>query len=130
MARRPSNEEPCVSKTAIERREHRRVETSFPIQSVPEQGGAVARMVAKDLSLGGLRCTSSADYPEMTRLSVTLLLPLDGAPEPAPVSIEAVVVRRELVAAAVSGEPRFELSLFFTRVDDTARARLASFLAD
>lgn len=119
-----------MSKPATERRAHRRVETSFPLQGVSEAGGAVARMVAKDLSLGGLRCTSSADYPEMTRLAVTLLLPLAGGTEPSPVSLEAVVVRRELVATAVSGEPRFELSLFFTRVDDSARACLASFLAD
>jgi len=119
-----------VSKPATERRAHRRVETSFPIQGVPEAGGAVARMMAKDLSLGGLRCTSTADYPEMTRLAVTLLLPLAGNGEAAPVSLQAVVVRRELAAPAISGELRFELSLFFTRVDDTARKRLASFLAD
>ena len=118
-----------MSKPAIERRAHRRVETSFPIDGAPETGGAVARMIAKDLSLGGLRCTSAADYPEMTRLAITLLLPLAGNGASTPVSVEAVVVRREDAAPAISGEPRFELSLFFTRVDDSARSRLASFLA-
>jgi PilZ domain len=136
LARRPpydgrpaeDNEGHRVSKPATERRAHRRVETSFPIDGTPEAGGAVARMIAKDLSLGGLRCMSSADYPEMTRLAVTLLLPLPGNGESTPVSLEAVVVRREPAAPASSSEPRFELSLFFTRVDDTARSRLASFL--
>ena len=70
-----------MSKPATERRAHRRVEATFPMQGVPEAGGVVARMVAKDLSRGGLRCTSSADYPEMTRLAVTLLIPLAGRPE-------------------------------------------------
>jgi len=118
-----------VSKPATERRAHSRVEASFPIQGVPEAGGAVARMMAKNLSMGGLRCTSTADYPEMTRLSVTLLLPRAGNGEATPLTLEAVVVHRELAAPALAGEPRFELSLFFTRVDDSARRRLASFLA-
>ena len=118
-----------MSKPAIERRAHRRIETSFPIDGAPETGGAVARMIAKDLSLGGLRCTSGSDYPEMTRLAVTLLLPSPDNGDSTPVSLEAVVVRRELAAPAISGELRFELSLFFTRVDDSARSRLASFLS-
>ena len=119
-----------MSKIATDRRAHRRIQASFPIQSVPETGGTLARMVAQDLSLGGLRCSSTADYPEMTRLAVTLLLPLDGNGEAVPVDVEAVVVRRAAVAPSVTNEPRFELSLFFTRVDDTARDRLASFLGD
>lgn len=119
-----------MTKPAADRRAHRRVEASFPVQGMPEAGGTVARMVAKDLSLSGLRCSSTSDYPEMTRLAVRLLLPHSGNGEALPVDVEAVVVRREAVAPAVTNEPRFELSLFFTRVDDTARKRLASFVGD
>jgi len=83
-------------------------------------------MVASDLSLGGLHCSSSQDYPEMTRLAVRLMLP-DGKRVEV-FDVEAVVVRRAELASA-SGAERFELGLFFTGLSDEARARLARFLA-
>jgi hypothetical protein len=83
-------------------------------------------MVSTDLSLGGLQCSSSHDYPEMTRLAVRLQLP--GASAIDPIDIEAVVVRRREVPSA-SGAERFELALFFTAMEDDARERLARFLA-
>ena len=99
------------------------------VQGTPQEGGVVARMVASNLSVGGLYCTSSTDFPEMTRLAVRLMLPLgDGdPPELEPLEVEAVVVRRaERIAA--SGEPQYELALFFTGMDDAARKRLAGFV--
>jgi hypothetical protein len=88
-------------------------------------------MTANNLSVGGLYCTSSADFPEMTRLAVRLMLPVErGNPaETAPLDLEAVVVRREQLESYSGGEPRYELALFFTRVDDDARQRLSSFVA-
>jgi PilZ domain-containing protein len=80
-------------------------------------------MTASDLSLGGLYCSSTRDYPEMTRLAVRLRLPSD-----APIDVEAVVVRRER-RASVTGEGRYELALFFTGMSDGARETLARFLA-
>ena len=111
-----------LTKGIAERREHRRVETEVQLQVTPEDGGVVARLVASNISKGGLFCTSPSDFPEMTRLAVRLVLPDDqrpghGAEE---VDVEAVVVRRREVAS-VSGEPRYELGLFFTKVDDGAR---------
>ena len=83
-------------------------------------------MRARDLSLGGLYCTSSVDFPEMTRLAVTLMLPGSrGGTEP--LEMEAVVVRRQAVGAS-SSSPRFELGLFFVSVNDEQRARLTRFL--
>jgi len=85
-------------------------------------------MVASNLSVGGLYCTSPADFPEMTRLAVRLVLPSaeDHAPEAEPVDVEAVVVRRE-ERVAPSGEPQYELALFFTGMDDRTRGRLEAF---
>ena len=118
-----------MSRQAAERRAHQRVETTVQVQGTPEEGGAVARMVASNLSLGGLYCTSSADFPEMTRLAVRLMLPLDGGepPELEPLDVEAVVVRREEKVSA-SGESQYELGLFFTGMDDEARRRLETFV--
>lgn len=90
----------------------------------------MARVVANNVSLGGLYCTSNADFPEMTRLAVRLLLPhrVDGADETQPLDLEAVVVRREELTPSTSGETRVRLGLFFTNVDDSARSRISRFL--
>jgi hypothetical protein len=115
-----------VSRSTVERRSHARFPHSFEIEGPTEADGSVARMTASDLSLGGLYCSSSRDYPEMTRLAVRLRLPAEI--ESAPVDVEAVVVRRERRESA-SGNGRFELALFFTRMGDDAREALARFLA-
>jgi len=119
---RPARGGLVLTKGIAERREHRRVETEVQLQVTPEDGGVVARLVASNISKGGLFCTSPSDFPEMTRLAVRLVLPDDQRPGNGPeeVDVEAVVVRRREVAS-VSGEPRYELGLFFTKVDDGAR---------
>jgi len=115
-----------LSRTIAERRSHARFPHKLDIR-IPEDGrGTFARLVASDLSLGGLFCSSSKDYAEMTRLEVQLELPDPAGPET--IAVEAVVVRRKELKSA-SGEGRFELGLFFTSMSDEARERLARFLA-
>jgi len=120
-----------VTKPGVERRAHPRIQTEFQLQGSPEDGGIVARMVANNVSLAGLQCTSSSQFPEMTRLAVRLLLPSNNGSDNGtePLDIEAVVVRSEKASPSSSGEPRFELGLFFTGVDDEAKQRLATFIA-
>ena len=90
--------------------------------------GVASRMVASNLSLGGLYCTSSTDFPEMTRLAVTLLLP--HRDESAPVDLEAVVVRRRELPSVTGNGDRYELALFFTKVNAEAREELQRFLGE
>ena len=111
-----------MSRSIVERRSHARFSHSFVVEGPAEADGSVARMTASDLSLGGLYCSSSRDYPEMTRLAVRLRL------DDEPVDVEAVVVRREKRESS-SGNGRFELALFFTSMSDDARETLARFLA-
>jgi hypothetical protein len=115
-----------VSPTTAERRSHARFPHQFEIEGQQEGQVSQARMVASDLSLGGLHCSSSQDYPEMTRLAVRLMLPNGRRVEA--LDVEAVVVHRTELASA-SGAARFELGLLFTGLSDDARARLARFLA-
>ena len=115
-----------MSPTIVERRSHARFSHEFEIEAPPDDQGTVARMVASDLSLGGLQCSSSRDYPEMTRLAVRLILPNGSRVET--LDVEAVVVRRMELASS-SGAARFELGLFFTGLSDDARTRLSGFLA-
>jgi hypothetical protein len=115
-----------VNRTVAERRSHARFPFRFDIEGPQDAHGSAARMVSSDLSLGGLQCSSSHDYPEMTRLAVRLQLPSGRGAEP--VDVEAVVVRRREVASS-SGAPRYELALFFTGMSDDSREQLARFLA-
>jgi hypothetical protein len=115
-----------VTPTTVERRSHARFSHQFEIEGPQDETGTVARMVASDLSLGGLHCSSSKDFPEMTRVAVRLMLP-NGARVDT-LEVEAVVVRRMELASS-SGAERFELGLFFTGLTDDARSRLARFLA-
>jgi hypothetical protein len=123
-------EGPHLSENNTDRRAHPRFPSQVEVQGTPEEGGVVARMVASNLSLGGLQCISTADFPEMTRLAVRLMLPtqISGRFEPRPVDVEAVVVRRQPVTASSSGEARFELALFFTGVSTGDREVLGRYL--
>jgi hypothetical protein len=126
---RPS-EVAVLREPGIERRRHPRIETRIDAHGSAAEGGAIARMVTDNLSLAGLQCTSATDFPEMTRLAVRLLLPgSDGNAAPAePIDIEAVVVRRTHLAASNEGKPRYQLALFFTSMDDSAKERLTSYI--
>ena len=112
----------------IERRVNPRVSAVFDIQGTPDRGGLVARMQGADLSLGGLRCTSTTDYPEMTQLAVRLMLPVDGNGQSEPVDVKAVVVRSNEIASATQNNSRFELALFFTGLEADAKDRIARFI--
>jgi hypothetical protein len=120
--------EHIVGREVTERRLNPRFSAVFDIQGTPDEGGVVARMQAADLSLGGLRCTSTADFPEMTRLAVRLLLPTGGNGQSEPVDVQAVVVRRNEIRSATQDDSRFELALFFTGLEGDARDRITRFL--
>ncbi len=115
-----------MTPTTVERRSHARFSHYIDIEGPPDGQGTVARMVASDLSMGGLHCSSSHDYPEMTRLDVRLQLP-DGS-RTETLDVQAVVVRRTELGSS-SGAARFELGLFFTGMSDETKERLAHFLA-
>jgi hypothetical protein len=95
-----------------------------------EHNGVVARMLASNLSGGGVYCTSNVDFPEMTRLGVRMMLPASGGVETgtAPLDVEAVVVRRKSLGSSTGNGERYELALFFTRIDDIQKTRLNSFI--
>jgi hypothetical protein len=97
------------------------------IEGAHSERGVVARMTASNLSLGGVYCVSSHDFPEMTRLAVRMSLPCSGK-APIPLDLEAVVVRRESVESPASGSPRYHLALFFTRIEENHKSLLADYL--
>ena len=117
-----------MSNTVDERRQHQRRDTVLTMHGTSDEGAVVARMTARNLSVGGLYCTSSTDFPEMTRLAVRLLLPDPATAGTEPLDLEAVVVRRQALARGSNGDDRYELALFFPTLGQTAKRRLESFL--
>jgi hypothetical protein len=116
-----------LAKPTVERRAHARFQKSVEIEGKSPQDDATAMMIASDLSLGGLYCTSTTRFPEMTRLSVRLNLPGDGDRN-GPLELDAVVVREQQLESS-TGNSRYELALFFMGMTDLQRERLARFLA-
>lgn len=120
---------PLTRKRIPERRAHARFDREVELQGPPGEDGTVARMITRNLSLGGLFCVSPDPIPEMARVAVRLMIP-DGETGngPAPVDVEAVVVRSREVPSS-GRDSRFELGLYFTTMSDASRERLARFLA-
>lgn len=115
-----------------ERRIHPRFPSSFELAGSPSDGGATARLIASNLSLGGVYCTSDQDFPEMTRLAVRLMLPARDSRSGQigklePVDVSAVVVRRKKLAS-ITHRDRFELALLFTALGPEQRDRISQFL--
>lgn len=116
-----------MSKLTTERRAHARHPRTFELEGSLPSENSTTRMVASNLSAGGINCTSSVGYDEMTRLAVRLLLPTGGKPEP--LDAEAVVVRRRALVPEDGGNG-YELALFFTKLEDTDRERIERYLDD
>lgn len=113
----------------MERRQHERHARTFSLTGLESNREVQARMVARDLSLSGLSCTSDICFDEMTRLALQLRLPIEEMSEPETVDLEAVVVRhRPLIST--NGDPRYELALFFTGVQEDARDKLKRYLGN
>lgn len=119
-----------MTKSTTERRVHTRHDRTFEVRGSTDAGGVTARMIASNLSLGGVYCTSDADFPEMTRLAVRMMLP--GSPSNGDttqrVDAEAVVVRRRELPSALHAGARFELALFFTGITQEQRDQLRAYL--
>lgn len=115
-----------MSESYNDRRAAPRHDVELELQGSADDGAVVARMTVSNVSLGGLYCTSTQDFPEMTRLAVRMVLP--HGTTPTPMDVEAVVVRREVVVSPTGNGPRYHLALFFTRIDDGHKSVLADYL--
>lgn len=113
----------------MERRRNQRYPRNFALTGIDSSREVHTRMIARDLSLSGLSCTSDVCFDEMTRLALRLMLPLDPAAEPETIELEAVVVRHRPIPSN-NGESRFELALFFTGIQADTRDKLRRYLGN
>jgi hypothetical protein len=120
-----------VTDNSSDRRTHERIASQLVFEGYGGEQDAVARMVASNLSMGGVYCTSSNDFPEMTRLGVRMALPPNGNPgarKTLSLEVEAVVVRRRSLPSPTGGNPRFELALYFTSISEEQKQMLSNYL--
>ncbi len=115
-----------MTRSPAERRRHPRKPAEVSGKLRCQDTGRGATLITHNLSMGGAYCTSTVDFPEMTRLAVRLALP-GGNPEEKSIDVEAVVVRSERVVGE-DRVPRYRLALFFTGLADGAEELLQQYL--
>ena len=118
MARKPTGEQ----------RQHPRIPSKLPIISA-EDSHEPFEMESVNLSLGGVYCTTRRQVPLMTRLQVILHLPSGNGIHPGsadPIRAEAVVVR--VTPGEGENAGKFEIALFFSRMEGEDRIKLATYL--
>jgi hypothetical protein len=103
-----------------DRRRDERVTLRSPVELTAADETVPAAL--KNLSVAGLLCTTSRNFPELTLLKVALDLPGDGE-ERLRLELSGAVVRCEPIRHG-TGKRRFELALYFTELGAKARQSL------
>jgi hypothetical protein len=125
-------EEDRMAKDREERRKHRRAELEMPIdmQGFDDEGQSfTARTI--NLSAGGFYCALPFYVSPMTKLRVSLVIPVadsDGKVEKHPITCEGMVVRT-VPEKAAKGRNLYEIGCFFTEIDDYDRLVIEQYLA-
>jgi hypothetical protein len=125
-------EEDYMARERKERRKHRRAELDMPIdmQGFDDEGKSfTARTI--NLSAGGFYCALPFYVPTMTKLKVSLVIPVTdsaGKVEKHPVTCEGMVVRT-VPEKPTEGNKVYEIGCFFTEIDDYDRLVIEQYMA-
>ena len=111
-------------KSSDEKRRDPRVNDRVIVRSAHAAGN----LETINLSAGGLLCTSPAWVAPMTRMALSLELPMPAREAPRLVEGEAVVVRTDPPAPTTNPGGGYRVALFFSRMDDEHRQALDQFL--
>ena len=116
-----------------ERRKHKRSTLELPLDFVdPVAGGKVIRAKTVNLSAGGFYCRVPFHVPVLTRLRITMTVPVkdaQGKEEDHAITCEGTVVR------TVPEKPgpdvkTYEVGCFFTEIDNYDRLIIEQYLAE
>jgi hypothetical protein len=122
-----------MPKNRKERRKHRRAELAMPIdmQGFDDEGKSfTARTI--NLSAGGFYCALPFHVAPMTKLRVSLVVPVsdsDGKVEKHSITCEGMVVRT-VPEKPAKGRKVYEIGCFFTEIDDYDRLVIEQYLAE
>lgn len=120
-----------MAKPNVERRKQPRAKgaAGLKLGAAPHAAG----VQVEDISLSGLSFRTSRPIEYMTRLMMTLMLPVHSDPParpeaPTSVRCEGAVVRCEPVRGGDAGQ--YEVAVFFTHLDDTAREAVEEYVKE
>ena len=108
-----------------EKRGDRRIPADLTLRAGGSAGAESFEMQVSNVSLGGAYCRSSRRFEPMTRIDVTMELPLDSGVQS--IRTDAVVVRSDPASGAGEDGP-FNLALWFQRMPAADREHLMRFL--
>jgi hypothetical protein len=116
-----------------ERRKHKRSTLELPLDVVdPSAGGQVIKARTVNLSAGGFYCKVPFHVPVLTRLRITMTIPVkdgQGKEEEHAITCEGTVVRT--VPEKASPEVKtYEIGCFFTDIDNYDRLVIEQYLAE
>ena len=116
-----------------ERRKHRRASLEIPLDMKDLGGkGKTAKARTVNLSAGGFYCKLPFHVPVLTKLKVSMSVPIldaDGRQEDHAISCEGMVVR----AIPEKPDPKvksYEIGCFFTDIDSYDRLIIEQYLAE
>ena len=112
-------------KTLVERRQHPRVANNVPVKITSSLADFVTQ--TENISCSGAYCRVDKYLEPMTKLGITLLLPIqkDGKVLTKKVSCNGVVVRSE----NIPNEKEFYIAIFFNDIHPKDSRTLAEFVA-
>ncbi len=119
-----------MARRADEQRQHPRVEARLAMQLAEESlGTSLVTTESLNISRGGVYCESSEFLSPLSRVALTVVLPVfrTGA-APRVLRTEGIVVRSEALAP-IGGKKRWQLACCFTSLDNEARSVLDQFIA-
>ncbi len=119
-----------MARRADEQRQHPRVEARLAMQLAEESlGTSLVTTETLNISRGGIYCESSEFLSPLSRVALTVVLPVFRAGAPQRVlRTEGIVVRSEALAP-VGGKKRWQLACCFTSLDNEARSVLDQFIS-
>jgi hypothetical protein len=108
-----------------DRRRSERVTVWSPVQLSAPEGAAPAAL--KNLSVAGLCCTTSRQFPELSLVKIALDVAGAGDDERVRLELDGAVVRCTPLRHG-TGKRRYEVALYFTDLSPKARQSLAEFV--
>ena len=122
--------------TTKERREHPRYDSEFAVQLAVRDGSQPAGTLvsqSRNLSLGGIYCRLTRYVPILTKLQLTLLLPLRGKKKG---EVKTQMLRVDGVVVRTSPEEEkpgvsdYEIACAFLTIDDDTKKTLARYIRE
>lgn len=90
-------------------------------------GQDAAHVESINVSANGVYFSTRSHIPPLTKVGITLVLPVDEQTKPREVAVEGVVVRTD-PEQPVAGDELYEVACYFTSISERDREYLESYI--